>query len=656
MSTETWQSVAGARTRTKGWMNLLGRIVFGDRVGVAIFLAGIWFSLLSWRVGFAVNDTNTIANTLVALTDGHLYLVDVPFGSPLNPGSHFVDGRLYGRNYGQVAASVPLLWILRGVHSVVPLYLFFSALWSLSAFGISVQVGHVLDRRRVGRIVGALVATALLGLNLQARALEISADRLPIAALQLGSILAAAFVGVFGYRLLVAEQDRTVAAITGLVLALASPVAFWATIPKRHAFSALAVVVVLYTFDRSRRADGDDLLGPTGFRALAYATVGLATWVHAAEGFVLFVGLALVDLPTARRNDPRTLAVVGGAFLVSLLPFLLTNFAISGSPFEPPRLLPDYNGEPITGVEPTESASGNGGSSQATAAGGDGGPPEPNASAELATGGGSTFPDMKSVSESVLSRPRFYVKWLFLRGFTDALNRPDGLYRVLVHRGNMGDDAGIFFPAGTNLSVLESMPLLAALVSIPATLVREVRRRTGLLRSLRATDVLAALYAVFFFTLVFPNLPIHFQVTVRYLTPLYPLGVYAVARQETVVRTLRDYRSVFASTAVATVLLGVPAIGYWTAYQGLGKGGAFQFHGLLALAAAGLLAAATVASVYDARADRATAALLGVSVGLGTALLLLSAVVYMHYSNAALPIVREVGGAVRFFLVRTTLG
>lgn len=77
----------------------------------------------------------------------------------------------------------------------------------------------------------------------------------------------------------------------------------------------------------------------TRFRVLAYAWVGLLALLQAPEALAVFVALAVVDLPSARANDRRSLGVVLGAFLVSLLPFFLTNQLIAGNPIEPPWLL-----------------------------------------------------------------------------------------------------------------------------------------------------------------------------------------------------------------------------------------------------------------------------------------------------------------------------
>lgn len=52
----------------------LSTLLFGDRVGFTIFLGSLAFFGLYWRVGISIPDNWTIANTMVAVADGHRYV------------------------------------------------------------------------------------------------------------------------------------------------------------------------------------------------------------------------------------------------------------------------------------------------------------------------------------------------------------------------------------------------------------------------------------------------------------------------------------------------------------------------------------------------------------------------------------------------------
>lgn len=68
------------RLSTQPTFQRLTKILFGDRIGVVIFLAALAFTTLYWRVGFFINDNYTIANTLVNIAEGHLHITPVIYG------------------------------------------------------------------------------------------------------------------------------------------------------------------------------------------------------------------------------------------------------------------------------------------------------------------------------------------------------------------------------------------------------------------------------------------------------------------------------------------------------------------------------------------------------------------------------------------------
>ncbi len=107
------------------------------------------------------------------------------------------------------------------------------------------------------------------------------------------------------YRLLSRVQTRRLGLLSTVVLTAGTPLAFWASVPKRHAVTGTVVVCVAYCLYRSRKpADGEVITQRQTFRALAYALVGLYAWVHAPEALLLCVAQALVDIPSAPAQPP----------------------------------------------------------------------------------------------------------------------------------------------------------------------------------------------------------------------------------------------------------------------------------------------------------------------------------------------------------------
>lgn len=302
-----------------------------------LFLATVCFVTTTWRAGVFINDTYTLVRGLDALSEGRFWLNTAGPDAISAPGTTVRDGYVYGRNYGQLLVSLPVLWVLQAVDAVVNLHVAVVAGWHLLALALVGQLTTVTRYERELLVGGSGFVGASFLLNI-VFVRTFTGVSLPLVALQVTTAFAAGLLAVFGYRLVERRHGRTVGLFAGAGIVVATPVAFWATVPKRHVLTALVVVVVLYAFTRSR----DDArvtvrgVGPVPlYRAGMYALISLYTTVHAAEALFVFFALVAVDVPTAPSNDQRSLAVVGGVFALSLVPFLLTNSLVTGELFVP---------------------------------------------------------------------------------------------------------------------------------------------------------------------------------------------------------------------------------------------------------------------------------------------------------------------------------
>ncbi|WP_224268037.1 hypothetical protein [Haloprofundus salinisoli] len=634
--------------------------VFGDRAGLALFLFSLAFFGLFWRVGVFVNDTYTVANAFVGVADGHLYVDELRYGPAdgATPGMNVVDGRLYGRNYGQMALALPILWALELSALVADPRLAVVGLWSFTVLGACVVIGRVAGRPVLGDVIGSVAAVVLFAVNLPV-ATPLDPTWFPLMALQLASMVAAALVGVVMYRLLARVAGRRAGLAAGAILTVATPVGFWASLPKRHATMALVVVVVLYTFYRSRECAETNPRQALGFRAIAYATIGLSTWVQPAEALTLFVALVPVDLLTARRTDRRTVAAVAAAFALSLVPFLATNALVTGNPLSPPRLWTRFTGEQALAVDPTSGAG-------SETVGGDtagGGSETGN------DGGASDLGFVASVGEildSALARAALFGEFVG-RGLGASVE-PVRHYRIFVRSGYLAGVAGDDGGEAVNMALLESAPVLGALVGVAPLAAREVRRyvgqrssrgmsrerllelRTALRSPTRATDLLAAVSFWTFSLIYLHRLPLHAMVTVRYLVPLIPILVYAAVRLGSVRDALGEWPAL-AWSYVGTVAVGGQLLLLALLLGGVRLGEAIQLHALVHLAAATALALwVLVAETREKTYLRVGAASIGVACGLTTVFLLLSGWEYFGYAGEfALPMIRTLARALPLF-------
>lgn len=670
----------------------IGRHVFRDRYGYALWLGLLVMFGLYWRVGFLITDTYTTANTLVAVSNGQLHMSEAPYTLTLGsqPGLHESGGRLYGRNYGQVALAVPLVWTFQALSVFVSDRLLLLGLWSGTALAFVSQAA-ILGQRHTNVASRPILWTgsgivAVLFLVGVATATALPDNSLPLAAFQASTMVAAATMSLVLYRLVGLWHDRAVALSAGVALGVSSSIGFWASLPKRHVLVGLLILTTVYLFARSRIAYDDRRfrLG-LGLRAGAYLTAGLVTWTHAFEGFFLVAALTVVDLATARRNSLVHLAVVGVALFAGSLPMLVTNYLISGNPAKPPRLLPSIGGANVEFTPDTVDAGGEGGSGGDGTTSGDGGEGTTSSdgsegtdtattdSAGASTDGGTEAAGDSTAGQSdggstdgqtpvfapilaLLDRSLENVEpaWRLVSeavgGGLDVATNPSRLSHIFLRSGTV---PGINYSKSSyetiELTMLEAVPLFGAIAALPLVLVRLVGRKLRQWRTLpaayspkRQTDVLVTALAAVFTVIYLSRLPLNSQLTVRYLLPTVPLVMYGVFRVPAVVEAISDSPRWLASGYAGSVVLGL-ALGLGTvAGLDLAIGEAVQFHALVNLGGAAVCSGAVLGRTLapDSVPTRAVGLGLALPAGLTTAYVLLSGLVYFQYGPHALDFVR----------------
>lgn len=597
------------RVRTTG-----GRLVFGDRLGLLLFLFALVFFGISWRVDVFITDSTTLVNGVGALLQGNLFVETPVLGSGLDsPGMYQAPNGPVARNYGELVPALLLLAALQVLGLLANLHVVVIALWHLLLLAFIVGLGARTGRRRLAAYGGAPVVLALFGYNL------LLAQQLPafapyVLSLQLLTLGAAGLSAVVCYRLFASLHGRRIGLLAGGLLAVATPVGFWASLPKRHVFTGLAILVILFSIHRSHSLAPDArwwiLPRSTAFRALAYATVGLYAWIHAGEALFMLGALAVVDLPTAPRLDARSLGTIGLVFGLSIVPMVTTNVVLAGDPLSPPRLLPDY-------VPGTDGGTGSGDDVFGGAAGG---------------GTGIL---------GVVAR----VRDLSLGGLGTLATDPDRVFRTYVRSRpladmTLGGGGGQLQYAAANLSVLEAMPLATGLFAGLFVTFQRFRRGTRtVLASVTTTDLLAATIALTFAVLYAQSLPLVAQYTQRYLFPLFVLALYGLVRLPATRRVLGEHWRLTAWTYLLAVLVGGQLVFAFVVVSDLTAGEAFQLHAVANLLLGAALALLLAVASSRREMERPAAVGFGLAAAAGTVFVLLSGLVYFPIGPYALPIV-----------------
>lgn len=604
--------------------DLAVRGLFGDRVGCLVFLASLCLFLGLWRTAFLLNDSYTIANGLSAVAHGDIALTTAEYGTLHSPGTNFYEGSRFARNYGVIVLSLPFLWAIQALSAVADPRIALVACWSLLVFATIILLGREIGARRLSTVVGGGLVAVLFLVNVAlARPLELVAPHL--LALQLFHMTVAAFAGTLAYRLLTATDGRRLGLAAATVVVGGTPLAFWASVPKRHVVTATVALAValalLYSRDREHR-------WAVEARALCYVLIALLAWIHAPEALVVFLVFFVVDVPTAPSNNPRTVALLAGVFLLALLPLFVTNMLITGDPLTVPRMLRSVNANADISLTGSTSSGGGGGTSSDS--------------------GGTALPTFLLVGLALLRSalaPLEKLLSLISKGFTALVTEPNDTYRVLVRSGYISSlSQRAQDTAAANLSLLESAPLLAAVVAAVPSGFRtasDCLDRRSLPGGITSADVFLGLFAVALTLIYIGSLPLHAQVTARYLFPVTPAVACLVVRLPPIRRALDSHLEWMLWTALGGVLIGGQFVLVALLALDVARGEAFQFHALLGLAVATLLAVwCLVGSITD-RFDRAGAALLGATTAVATIFVCLAAVEYFGLGQAhALPMVR----------------
>ena len=608
------------------------RWLFGDRYGLALWLGLALAFGLTWRIGFFIQDSYATANALVALADGQLHVTELRYSLSFGslPGMHEVGGRLYARNYGQLALAVPFVWLLEASTAVVDPGLLLPGLWALGGLVFVRSVAGLprFDRDRT-LVVGSLAVTVLFVGSLRA-ATDLDPDLLALVGYQLSTLVAAATLCLLLYRLVSLVHDRRTGLAAALVTGLATPVGFWATIPKRHTLVAAMTVGIVYAFAVSRHSEGRAALRA---RAGAYALAGLVTWTHAFEGFFLVVVLGSVDILTGGSRRPRRLLVVGLVLLLALTPMLATNYAISGNPAEPPRVLP--------GVESGDTDGTGGAAPAADPGGGNDGTQQ------------SIVLRLASTIATVFGLVFEFAGQSFVAGF-GVLGQPGRLSDIFLKSGRI---ESVYYHFNDyeviELALLEAMPVAGAVATFPVLVVHRLRGDSEVSHRLsrpwelapdRQTDLLVCVLAAVLTVVYLPRLPLFSQLTVRYLHPVIALLGYGLVRLPAVRAAVAIDWRVQAGAAITWFVVATAVMLAAITSLSLALGEVVQLHALVALLSAVVWTGAVVArTTAPQRVTGRVVAIAGaLAVGVGGSYVALSALVYFQYGQYALAIVRAV--------------
>jgi len=599
-------------------------VVFGDRTGSLLFLGTLSVCMLFWTGSVTINDNYTLANAMINLADGQLAVEQASYNAldkfpRSSPGMRVSDGKLYAGKYGHLFMALPFVWLFEGMAIVAEVRVGFAALWSgvllLTAVQLSRAFGN--DRRIVlagcGVALGAFLANVYL-------AEPFKQWWIHQVALQVVTTLAAAFTAVFAYRLLADLYDRRTGLSAGILILTATPIVLWARVTKRHALIAGLAMIAVYAFYRSLTDEGRATL----FRSLAYAVGGISVFVFPLESVVLLGVLGVADLAFHRPRSLRAVAIPGVALFLSLVPFFVTNYLVTGTPLVPPVLLPGYTGGEIEAGK--------------------------EVSGVLTENGGTGGADGR-FGIVILALTRLFS--FVLESLLVPIQSPEQIYRTFF-RGGYGVIADTGESRAISLTFFEAMPFAALFAVLPFAYLPTVRNADRIRKWIETpagkVDLIVIGYTLGLVFVYLSRLPGHAQMTVRYLVPIMPFLVYLAFRVPEVRSVFHGVPWVFGWTYAIGVLIGGQLLIAVFGLTDYSFAEMFQIHALLGLSAA-VLVAVWIAIARSGRFDdpRVGAVVFGIAATTNTIFVVSACLIY---STGAQQLILSISG----LLGRTGLG
>jgi hypothetical protein len=235
------------------------------------------------------------------------------------------------------------------------------------------------------------------------------------------------------------------------------------------------------------------------------------------------------------------------------------------------------------------------------------------------------------------------------RGVEEVSVEPAQVYHTYVRSDHTATRA-----TATDLSLLETTPVLGALVAMPLVVwfcLRSLHRLvTPVASPVRQTDVLAVAYVVSLALFNLDRLPLHAMWTVRYLVSLVPIGLYLVGRLEPVRRVVLEETRLLLYSYTGLVLVGGQMLVVYLVTFSPTRGEALQLHGILGLLTAAVVSIWAVGTVLNLYEDRRVGAVaVAIPLASGSLFVLLTGLEYFVVGHFGIAVSEIVSDAIPLF-------
>jgi len=292
------------------------------QVPLLIFLSSFFIFLTFSGTRVFISDEGVILDQFYNFINGSLAvnISKISVGVMISIGDN-----IYGKfSYSLLVLSLPAYYILKAMDLIYGAHLFILQLWALSGGFIVYLIAKIRKFKHAepGAIASYLI---LISINLYLFRPIYFPKWGELLSIEFTNILISSFLIMVVYLLFKDFFGNKIAIFASLLIIFATPVSFYAITLKHHSLTLLLTVLSFYFFHKYQEKKDTKLI------YFAYILGGLCLWTRILDGAVLLASLLITDIIILRRKI-RYIAIILIIVLISMLPFFIFNYLISGDP------------------------------------------------------------------------------------------------------------------------------------------------------------------------------------------------------------------------------------------------------------------------------------------------------------------------------------
>jgi len=301
------------------------RSIHSNRIPLLIFFCSLFLYLSFAGTRLFFSDEGIILDQFYNLIHGSLALKIAKINTSTGMLTS-VGNNIYGVfSYSLLILSLPVFFLLNSIEYVYGTHLFLVQIWAISG-GIIIYL-LTINRGLRYRFVYAGITYLLLMFSNYYFFKPIYFPKWgELLSIEFTNILIGSLIAVIVYELFKKIFSQEIGIFASLFVIFATPLSFYAITLKHHSLTVLLTLLSFYSFYEYFEKNENK------FIYLAYISAALCVWTRILDGAVLFASLLFMEIFILKRKVQdlkSTLAI----FLMALLPFLIFNYMILGTPF-----------------------------------------------------------------------------------------------------------------------------------------------------------------------------------------------------------------------------------------------------------------------------------------------------------------------------------